>query len=240
MIHLLHGFLNTRSTHFFYFPHICHGCSITLAHRKSKNSKIDFFPLDNLPFKKISNPVSITKSGVLLQNGSTEPTDHILFATGYDFDYDFIKVPENKTLTYANRQVTPLFQHLLHVDYLSSLAFLAVNNKVVPFPLMDQQMRYLVYSWFFGNLPSEIEISGYFEELEKSNEGRPAHYLHELSGDRQWAYLDGLDVLMEGTNSGLVVEQRAVCKRLYNERCKRAKVDPEGYKKTVFEMWSFQ
>jgi len=101
-------------------------------------------------------------------------------------------------------------------------------------------MRYLVYSWFSEKVPSEIGISEYFEKLEKSNEGRPAHYLHELSGDRQWVYLDELDSLMEGSNLGFVVEQRQVCRRLYDERCKRAKVEPDGYKKTVFEMWSFQ
>jgi len=46
--------------------------------------------------------------------------------------------------------------------------------------------------------------------------------------------------MMEGSDLGFVGEQRGVCRRLYDERCKRAKVDPGGYKKTVFEMWSFQ
>merc|ERR1712150_360464 len=83
----------------------------------------------------------------------------------------------------------------------------------------DMQMRYLVYCWFGGEkdgqkdgqhansiigkldkLPGKTEIEEYFENLKESNEGRPAHYLHELSVNRQWEYLKGLDLLMEGTN----------------------------------------
>ena len=213
------------------------GCEIILAHRKVKDaSKNSFFSLDNLPFKQINNPVAIENDGVLLKDGSLQPADVVLFATGYHFDYKFLDLSGNE-FSYSNKQVTPLFQHLLHCDFLDSLAFLAVNNKVVPFPLMDQQMRYLMYCWFDKKiLPSENEIKEFFIGLQKSNEGRPTHYLHELSGNRQWEYLDELDKLMDGTNLNFVVEQRKLCRKLYDERCKRAKLDPQGYKSTIFEI----
>ena len=158
---------------------LCYGCEVILAHRKQADG--GFFSIDQLPVQKVQHPTSIDAKCVKLSDGSSVNADSLLFATGYDFDYKFLQLDN---FSYDNKRVQPLFQHLLHLDHLDSLAFLAVSNKIVPFPFMDHQMRYLMRAWFevptgnaSGCLPSIQEASQHLEKLHKSNETRPKHYL---------------------------------------------------------------
>jgi cation diffusion facilitator CzcD-associated flavoprotein CzcO len=85
--------------------------------------------------------------GVLFEDGTEEQDiDAIVFATGYFYSLPFLSNVEPKLITTGER-VNHTYQHLFYAPH-PSLSFLALNQRVIPFPLAEAQASVLarVYS----------------------------------------------------------------------------------------------
>ena len=61
--------------------------------------------------------------------------------TGYDYHLDFINAPG---LNSHGKKVTPLYHHLFFAKD-PSLTFVGLPYKIVPFPLMEHQARWIAH-----------------------------------------------------------------------------------------------
>lgn len=84
--------------------------------------------------KRIAGSSVELLDGEILKDIST-----ILFCTGYHYRFPFLHDVELNT---QNNRVTPLFQHVVHVDFPRSLFFIGLPFTVLPFSLFETQLRY--------------------------------------------------------------------------------------------------
>ena len=119
-----------------------------------------------------------------------EGIDVILFCTGYDYEFEFVKT-EDLGFVRGERRVQPLLEQLWHAKY-PNLAFVGLPHSVVPFPCFELQAEATLNQWINGwSLGDETER---LEAAEKDAQGggpkengrvpQDTHYL----GDYQWDY----------------------------------------------------
>ncbi|EFQ87732.1 hypothetical protein CFE70_006573 [Pyrenophora teres f. teres 0-1] len=132
--------------------------------------------------------------GVQFLDGSTEhDIDAVVFATGYFYSLPFLKSVEPKLITSGER-VERTYKHVFYADK-PTLAFLALPQRVIPFPLAEAQAS-VVARVYAGrlDLPSLAEMRKWQGEVEEEmGKGRNFHllpfpkdaeYINEMS---KWA-----------------------------------------------------
>lgn len=129
----------------------------------------------------------ITDHGFLLADGSKVQVDALLYCTGYEFCFPFLS---NKcSLKIENRQMYPLYKHMIHADY-PTIAFIGLPLTIVPFILFDRQIQ-----WFTSilakasSLPSSDEMKAEIQREKESRkrQGIPDKHFHVFK-DYQWEY----------------------------------------------------
>ncbi len=131
----------------------------------------------------------VGKDTLHLNDGSElTGVDVLLFCTGYEFTFPFLS-PRCNVRVNCNRQISPLFKHLLHCER-PTMAFVGLPIKICPFPLFDVQVR-----WFLRvlsghlKLPSEqeMELDTVREKEALRRKGVADRHFH-VFGTRQWKY----------------------------------------------------
>jgi thioredoxin reductase len=127
----------------------------------------------------------------------TVQIDVILFCTGYDYHFPFIKPQmSNLQLQEGERRVAPLVEQLWHAQ-VPNVAFLGLPHSIVPFPLVELQAHACLHEWTYAgkDLPLTVE-----QRMRVANEDATAggpggsgrvqdtHYL----GNAQWEYCSRL------------------------------------------------
>jgi len=119
-----------------------------------------------------------TNRGVEFEDGTTESDiDAIVFATGYFYSLPFLE-NVNPTLITDGSHVNHTFQHLFYAPK-PTLSFLALNQRVIPFPLAEAQASVLarVYSGRLS-LPSYNEMCRWEDGVKaEMGDGRNFHLL---------------------------------------------------------------
>lgn len=130
----------------------------------------------------------IGSHGFLLKDGrKLQQVDALLYCTGYEYTFPFLSNKCN--LKTENKQVKPLYKHIVHADY-STLGFIGLPVLTIPFILFDRQIQ-----WFLSVLQGSIKLPNSEEmkaeiqlELEfKIKNGIPERHFHVLN-DYQWVY----------------------------------------------------
>ncbi|KAK3041074.1 hypothetical protein RJ639_026871 [Escallonia herrerae] len=129
---------------------------------------------------------------IVFQDGNAVCADIILHCTGYKYHFPFLDT--NGNVTVDDNRVGPLCKHIFPPSLAPWLSFVGLPWKVVPFPLLEFQGK-----WIAGilsgriSLPSREEmmkdVNAFYSSLEAS--GVPKRYTHNMS-DYQFAYNDWL------------------------------------------------
>ncbi|KAF1848115.1 FAD/NAD(P)-binding domain-containing protein [Cucurbitaria berberidis CBS 394.84] len=141
--------------------------------------------------------------GVQFEDGTIKhDIDAIVFATGYFYSLPFLEDVEPKLIT-DGTHVHNTYKHLFHAPR-PTLSLLALNQRVIPFPLAEAQAAVLarVYAGRLS-LPSVAEMSAWEKPVEQEISDprnfhllpfpKDAHYINEMS---RWALsAEKLDVL---------------------------------------------
>ncbi|MDA7742289.1 NAD(P)-binding domain-containing protein [Francisellaceae bacterium] len=219
-----------------------HGCEVYVAKRdvSLKEEQEAISGKSNVPHYKgfVSSPVKIAKAPgqkdrVETGHGSLIEVDHILWCTGYVYDFPFLA--EN-ILSKNGKLVHPLWKQLIHCLY-PSLAFLGIPWKILPFPFFETQAIALANIWSgeiklpdARNRIQEMHASyrHMTEDLELSK-----HYMHML-GDEQWAYhrdlLAFVGQLNEQKETQLkTLEENFICAKIARES------NPYRYRDEVYD-----
>jgi hypothetical protein len=139
---------------------------------------------------------------VLFDNGETlQDVDVIMYATGYSFNVDFLEDENGSNVCETgNNWIWPLYEHVLHAEYGRKLSFIGVPVKVVPFPQMELQSRW-VAKMLSGAIqpPSTEELQRERQRLEQEviepNGSVAKRHAHVL-GPKQFSYNDRLSELI--------------------------------------------
>ena len=68
----------------------------------------------------------MTKDSVIFKDGEEAKVDVVLFCTGYRYSFPFFKTD---IIQIDNERVTPLFKHIIHIEYPRSLFFFNVARQ---------------------------------------------------------------------------------------------------------------
>ena len=75
------------------------------------------------------------------------PVDQVILATGYVYSFPFLEEAALGMAFKGKRLVTPLYQHLMHVE-MPSLGFIGIPLAVpCPIPFFECQAAYLAEAW---------------------------------------------------------------------------------------------
>ncbi|KAK9148066.1 hypothetical protein Scep_006823 [Stephania cephalantha] len=129
---------------------------------------------------------------VVFQDGSSVYADVILHCTGYKYHFPFLEA--NNIVTVDDNCVGPLYQHVLPPALAPSLSFIGLIWRVIPFPLLELQSK-----WVAGVLSGRIALPSQEDMMSSvcalyarlKDAGVPKHYTHHI-GDYQFEYSDWL------------------------------------------------
>ncbi|CAI4223132.1 unnamed protein product [Auanema sp. JU1783] len=149
---------------------------------------------DNLKQFQTRIEEAIDNRVVLTQNHQIiDEIDTILACTGYEMKFSFLSNDLIET-KFGGQMVSPLWNHVVHVKYPTSLFFVGISLAAITLPLFEYQAR-LALSFLngTGRIPSEEELRDYenkrLEEVfERGMEGNAYHLLK----DDQWQYMETL------------------------------------------------
>mmetsp|Transcript_13688 Transcript_13688/g.34420 ORF Transcript_13688/g.34420 Transcript_13688/m.34420 type:complete len:527 (-) Transcript_13688:2331-3911(-) len=126
-----------------------------LAREISQHAKHVYLSDTTCPPLTEGNPITkdnvswVPRTTEILDNSSvsfgstcteTPEVDIIIFCSGYDYQFPFIKEDSNLELSVISgeRRVKPLYEQLWHARY-PSLTFIGLQHSVVPFPFFELQ-----------------------------------------------------------------------------------------------------
>ncbi|KAG9219799.1 hypothetical protein CCMSSC00406_0008176 [Pleurotus cornucopiae] len=172
-------------------------------------------------------------SKVIFEDGSTEEgIDFVILATGYELSFPFLSpeilkpglappVPPLPRDTYnSTYNVFPLAKHIFPLQSRyppSSLAFICLLMRVVPFPLMEAQARVIVHAFAnpdaIDDTEEAVDIITHYEDLRRETGDIDADAMsekiskmwHVCRGDKQFSYRDELHRFAERDGLGVVV-----------------------------------
>ncbi|KAJ3165653.1 Flavin-containing monooxygenase FMO GS-OX1 [Irineochytrium annulatum] len=115
--------------------------------------------------KKVTEVVRVNEAGQIeFKDGSKEEYEVIVFATGYLYDFPFLKelssasTPSNARLVTDGLGVNNLFRFTFYMRN-PTLTFVGLPSKIDPFPLFDRQARMIAHVITgAGVLPPEEEM----------------------------------------------------------------------------------
>merc|ERR1719469_1220871 len=121
-----------------------------------------------------------------LVDGDSLSCDVLVLCTGYEYSFPFLS--PGCDVTVHNRQVKPLYKHLIHTTH-PSLCFIGIPVQILPFPQFNLQVQLFVNS-LLGKvkLPSKEKMDQDTEKEHqwKANElGKQQKHFHKM-GDLQW------------------------------------------------------
>ena len=163
------------------------------------------FPTVSLPEITLFNARDRT---IVFKNGHIEKDiDAIIFCTGYLYSYPFLTSLSPPVLALegpeAGTRVQHLYQHIFYAPR-PSLAFIAVLQRIVPFPLSEAQAAVVARVWSGRlKLPGTKEMEAWErEEMERqAREGRKNFHLFGYPADAEYInYLCGWAASAEGGN----------------------------------------
>ena len=172
-----------------------------------------------LPFRIPSNAEQfpcvskIDRDGtVLFENGASQKCDAIILCTGYKYTFPFLS--STGIQIEVGKRVTPLYKDIFNAFH-PSMAFVSLNQRIVPFPLFDIQVC-LIVAIFSGKhcLPSSEKMIGESEDewARKQNLGVPLSHAHNIEDEYAYscdlAKLGGFEPLDRS-----FVELRRMCSR---------------------------
>lgn len=91
-----------------------------------------------------SRPIDAVSDALILSDDSIlNDIDIVLYCTGYLYDFPFFNHPESPSLEvkHNGKVVSPLFEHVAHVDYLHSLFFIGLHTTSI-FTMCEHQVRF--------------------------------------------------------------------------------------------------
>jgi len=120
----------------------------------------------------------VDNRGVRFEDGRVEKDiDAIVYCTGYLYSYPFLNSIQPPIVT-TGRRVIGLYQQLFHITH-PTIAFLALPQKVIPFPISEVQGAALAKVW--SNelaLPAEEEMKSWEQKrVEELGEGVSFHIM---------------------------------------------------------------
>lgn len=126
-------------------------------------------------------------------DGTTAQVDHIVWCTGFLYDFPFLS--ENTMmglgLTAANKRSVPgLYKQLFSIED-SSVAFIGLPFSIVPSPLFNLQAKWVAAVWAGkAVLPSKADQMAWITDFEAdlAEKDLLETKYHFLGGDLQWDY----------------------------------------------------
>ncbi|KAE9364615.1 flavin dependent monooxygenase-like protein [Stipitochalara longipes BDJ] len=132
----------------------------------------------------------VEERGVRFEDGRIEKdVDAILYCTGYLYAYPFLRSLDPPIVT-TGRRVIGLYKQMFHTSH-PTLAFTALSQKVIPFPLSEGQAAVIAKVW--SNklfLPEESAMKAW--EKEKLEELGDTRNFHILGFPRDADYINEL------------------------------------------------
>jgi len=136
----------------------------------------------------------VEERGVRFEDGRIEKdVDAIVYCTGYLYAYPFLRSLDPSIVT-TGRRVIGLYKQLFHISH-PTLAFTAVSQKVIPFPLSEGQAAVIAKVWSNKLVLPEEDVMKAWEKKKVDELGdtklfhvlgfpRDADYINEL---HEWA-----------------------------------------------------
>jgi thioredoxin reductase len=115
---------------------------------------------------------------VRLANGRVEQdVDAVVFATGYFYSFPFLKV--DPPVITSGLRTRDVYQQLFHIRH-PTLAFPVLPQRIVPFPLAENQAAVIARVWSGRlTLPHEEEMRAWEKRLlEERGDGKAMHVLN--------------------------------------------------------------
>jgi hypothetical protein len=146
----------------------------------------------------------VGQRGVRFEDGRTETDiDAVVYCTGYFYSYPFLGSLDPPVVT-TGRRVRGLHQQLFNIHH-PTLAFTALPQKVIPFPLSEAQGAAIAKVWANKlNLPTkeEMEIA---EEMQVNESGDGTKF-HVFGYPNDANYLNGLHNWVKTASDGFAKE----------------------------------
>lgn len=147
-----------------------------------QSSKSESFLQPDLSATKVEKP-QITEyivegRSLRFADGTVESDiDAIVYCTGYFYSYPFLQ-SLNPPLVTTGEYVENLYQHIFY-RACPTLAFVALNQKIIPFPVAEAQSAVIARVWSGRlRLPSDHEMEQWErEQVQQSGGGRSFHVL---------------------------------------------------------------
>jgi 16S rRNA (guanine527-N7)-methyltransferase len=184
----------------------------------------------------------------LLQNGSVEfedgtvveNVDSIVYCIGYEYDFPFLD-PKDANFSVDENYVNPLYEHLFVPENRSSLSFVGLCWKVVPFPQFELQAKWIA-KLLSGDLklPPTKEMLQHVENFENDRKSQniPKRHWHCL-GAEQFAYNDRIAEYAKETKlkewRREMYEKTGINKRTNPEKYRDEHIDREVLEKAMNE-----
>lgn len=129
--------------------------------------------------------------------------DAIVYCTGYFYSYPFLRSLDPPVVTHG-RRVRGLYKHLFNIHH-PTLAFTALPQKVIPFPISEAQSAAIAKVWANKlSLPEKEEmLKAEDDELKETGEGTEFH-IFGYPKDAQ--YLNGLHGWVKTASDGFAKE----------------------------------
>lgn len=132
----------------------------------------------------------VEKRGVRFEDGRIEKDiDAIVYCTGYLYAYPFLRSLDPPIVT-TGRRVIGLYKQLFHIAH-PTLAFTALSQKVIPFPLSEGQAAVIAKVWANRlSLPEEAMMKAW--EKKKVEELGDTTNFHILGFPKDADYINEL------------------------------------------------
>ncbi|XP_077971930.1 uncharacterized protein LOC144427120 isoform X1 [Styela clava] len=123
--------------------------------------------------------------------GETKKVSVVIYCTGYLFNFPFLD--ENCGILYKNNHVTPLYKHIVNINY-NSMLFIGIPVKIPVFKILDLQVAYaaaLVAKKFILPPKQSMLLDEENDFNKRIQLGWPGRHAHVMSG-RVFKYADYL------------------------------------------------
>ena len=146
----------------------------------------------------------IEQRGVRFEDGRIETDiDAVVYCTGYFYSYPFLRSLDPPVVT-TGRRVRGLYRQLFNIHH-PTIAFTALPQKVIPFPISEVQSAAIAKVWANKlSLPGKEEMQRAEEdELAETGEGTQFHI---FGYPKDAAYLNGLHSWVKTASDGFAKE----------------------------------
>lgn|SRR5689334_4165376 len=102
-----------------------------------------------------------------LADGSTlSDIDTVIFCTGYSYSFPFFENsnPRIIELLHNDKIISPLFEHVAHVDFLDNLFFIGMNNIAAFFLMIEYHVKFAMALMEGKAIGVDMEKVKHFEE----------------------------------------------------------------------------